>query len=97
MPMVQPMSRCSGLYAAISPPRMIMLTSGPLRPSLRVGTGAAAAVELFAGDVVFASSAFDDKAGAKATPTGAIMALRRKLRRDKFELFLALMVLTSQF
>jgi hypothetical protein len=74
---------------------MIMLTSGPLRPSLRVGTGLAAAGELFAG-AVLASSAFADKVGAKATPTGAIMALRRKLRRDKFE-FLALMVLTSQF
>jgi len=57
-----------------------MLTSGPFFPSFRVGTGPESA----AGDAgagvggVAASSAFADKAGANAIPTGAIMALRKK-------------------
>src|ERR1700683_3436065 len=71
----------------MSPPRINMLTSGPLRPSLRVGTGGEPAGELLPASGA-ASTAFAARAGVKATPTGAIMALRRKLRRVRVD-FLA--------
>ena len=54
-----------------------MLTAGPLRPNGRVGTGGdPAAVAGLAG-----SSARPPKVEAKATPTGAARAPRRKFRR----------------
>ena len=74
--MDQAMSRYSGLYAAIIPPRLTIVTLGPLLPKLRMGSatlgGASGAV----------SAEAVMREGPTARAAGMVRAVLRKFRRE---------------